>query len=72
MCYITTERILMEVFKQKHLDIWLGITLLLCSEQMKNGLNTVQINITKIPLLGKHPNPALLATIMVMNVCFED
>lgn len=62
----------MEVFKQKHLDIELGITLLLCSEQMKNGLKAAQINITKIPLLGKHPNLALLATIMVVNVCFED
>lgn len=62
----------MKVFKLKHLDISFGITLLLCSAQMKNGSNTVQINATKIPLLGKHPNLALLATIMVMNVCFED
>lgn len=62
----------MEVFKQKHLGIWLGIASLFCWAQMKNGLNTVQINITKIPLLGKHPNLVLLATIVVMNVCFED
>lgn len=74
MSYITlqTERIVMEVSKQKHLDIWFGIILFLCSAQMKRVLNTLQINITKIPLLGKHPNLALLEIIMVLNVCIED
>lgn len=62
----------MEVFRQKHLGIWLGIPIRFCSAQKKNGLNTVQINITKIPLLGKHPNLAILARIVLMNVCFED
>lgn len=55
----TEKKNIREIFKQKHLSIYLGIIPLLCS---------VQINKTRIPLLGKQPNLGLLATVMIIAV----